>query len=230
MTSYSFSAFLPAPAIPSSRTHTPHWALLPRTSAQVPPTRDLLIKTSPNYLVHGNGIHADLRLLKTAGQLWVVKDFSARPWWLRQSIGRWLIRHELAALRKLEGLAGAPKAVTRMDGFALAYHYVEGVPLSMTSSEHLPPAFFRRYEQMVEAMHQRGIAHLNLRHGNNVLVTPDQQPVIIDFQRHLPLRWLPLLGILLRRIDFAGVYARWQGYMLAILRAEAAARDEHTMP
>jgi hypothetical protein len=185
------------------------------------PTRAALAAAPPHYLVQGRRHHADLRLLRLQDRLWVIKDFSARPWWLRWTLGFWLTRRELSALRRLQGLDGIPRNVTRVDALAFAYHYVDGNPLRLTSYRQLSPDFFCRYEQLLEAMHARGIAHLQLGGGSNVLVTPELQPVLLDFQTHLRLpRWFSRLTALLVRMDFRALATVWNRYMLAVLHAE----------
>jgi hypothetical protein len=49
-----------------------------------------------------------------------------------------------------------------------------------------------------------------MRNADNILVTPTGEPVIIDFQSHLGLRWMP--GPLRRfaeRVDHASIYKHW---------------------
>jgi hypothetical protein len=59
-------------------------------------------------------------------------------------------------------------------------------------------------------MHARGIAHLDLRNGRNLLVTEAQQPVLLDFQSSVRLSRLPrFLQRILRDIDVSGVYKWW---------------------
>ncbi|MCD6060267.1 MAG: hypothetical protein K0S16_578 [Moraxellaceae bacterium] len=185
------------------------------------PTRALLEAQPANYLVRGSAAGADLRLLKVQDTEWVVKDFASRPAWLRQTLGAWLIAREFAALKKLEGLEGVPGSVVRVDRFAFAYRHVEGLPLSCALMEKLPADFFQHLEALVEEVHRRGVVHLNLGQGSNILVTPEQRPVILDFQTHvrLPL-WIRGLRRLLARIDGNAIHQLWNRYMLALLSAE----------
>lgn len=186
------------------------------------PSRDLLQKRPSRYLIHGRGKGADLRLLRIHNTLWVVKDFAQRPWWLRWTLGLWFNRREFAALHRLQGTPGIPAGVTRVDRFAFAYHYVEGIPLDMMRVEELSPGFFRRYEELVEAIHRRGIVHLSLHRPDNIVITPDRQPVLLDFQSHVYLpRWFAWLTALLASIDFTATHKLWNRYMLAVLSNEA---------
>lgn len=175
-----------------------------------PPTRQLLTTEPPHYLSRGRAANADVRLVETGGQRWVVKDFSACPVWIRQTLGRWMIGRELHALQRLDGIPGIPGGAVRIDDFAFAYHFIPGRPLAQIPNGELTADFFLAYERLVLRMHERGLAHLDLRNSGNVLVSPDLQPVLIDFQSWLPLpRWWPALSRYLQKIDLSGVYKFW---------------------
>ncbi|MFZ5560515.1 MAG: hypothetical protein ACOY41_03130 [Pseudomonadota bacterium] len=209
---------LPAP----SRVPTPTLVVRPETWLEDSiPTREILEARAPHYLARGRRGRADLRLVNVQDIAWVVKDFSRQRGWLRRTLGSWLIAREVAALKRLQGLEGIPQGVVRVDRLAFAYRHVEGVPLASMLSEHLSSDFFNRFEALAEAMHRRGIVHLDLRQGSNVLVTADQQPVILDFHAHLRLpRRLAGLVRLLARLDLNAIHHLWNRYLLTVLSAE----------
>lgn len=192
-------------------------------SSTLPPTRQLLRATAASYRLHGHRYHADLRLVAMDDASWVVKDMAHCAPWFRLTLGRWLLQRELKALMALQGLPGFPEYVARIDGDALAYRHVQGVAL-----DHLPPlqlstAFFQRLEEALERMHGRGIVHLNLGRGKDIVVTPDQRPVIVDFQHHIQLpRWMKHLVALVAHFDFRAMSAAWRRYTLAVLQSEEA--------
>ena len=71
-----------------------------------------------------------------------------------------------------------------------------------------------------------GIVHLNLGRGKDVVVTPDQRPVIVDFQHHIQLpRWMKHLAALVAHFDFRAMSAAWRRYTLAVLQSEEASLD-----
>lgn len=166
---------------------------------------------SRRWLSRGRAANADVSLLVLRGESWVIKDFSACAWWFRHTLGRLMVHRELRALMALNGLPGIPADAHRVDALALAYRFVQARPLGEMPRRAVSPDFFLAFEALVAAMHRRGFAHLDLRNGGNVLVTPDMKPVLIDFQSSVRLRrWLP--SRLLKRIDRSGVYKFWRRY------------------
>lgn len=178
------------------------------------PDRSLLNDQTPHYLSRGRLANSDVRLIHIDNQAWVVKDFSACPFFIKQTVGRLMIRREVRALQLLSDIPGVPQNVIKIDSFALAYHYVEGRPLTSISSASISLSFFLAFEHLVQALHRRGIAHLDLRNSGNVLMDEHGLPVIIDFQSwiFLPL-WLPFLAYALRLVDLSGVYKLWNNLM-----------------
>ncbi len=188
------------------------------------PSRQMLSTEAPHYLSRGRAANADVRLLAIDGQRWVVKDFSACPWFIRNSLGRWMIGRELRALQRLDGIAGIPEGARRIDRYAFSYHFIEARPLAKVPAAELSPAFFLAYEKLVRQMHERGLVHLDLRNSGNVLVSPDFQPILIDFQSWLALpRWWPALARYLQKIDLSGVYKFWTRCLPGTMDAERQA-------
>jgi len=143
----------------------------------------------------------------------VVKDFSPRARWLRETWGRWSLRRELRAYRALVGLDCVPRPLGRLDALAFAVEYRPGRRMSRRLAGELRPGFPARLEEAVRAMHARGVVHLDLRHRSNVLVDARGDPVLIDFASAIclrPDRWLGrvLLGWL-APIDRRAV-AKWR--------------------
>jgi hypothetical protein len=145
------------------------------------------------------------------GIAWVVKDFRPRSWLVRNLIGRLLIRRESTGLAKVAGMPGTPPDAFRVDAHALAYRFVPGSGLRRCRSDALAADFFPALERTVLDMHARArIVHLDMRNADNVLVTDTGQPMLLDFQSHLGLGWIPgPLERFARRIDLAAIYKHW---------------------
>jgi RIO-like serine/threonine protein kinase len=71
--------------------------------------------------------------------------------------------------------------------------------------------FFPALERSVLAMHARArIVHLDMRNADNILVTDSGEPLLLDFQSHLGLGWMPgPLRRFAQRIDLAAIYKHW---------------------
>lgn len=96
-------------------------------------------------------------------------------------IARRLLARERRALHALAPLAGVARLVEerpRCD--VLERSFMPGVPLCL--AEELPRDFFERLEELVRALHARGVCHNDLHKEGNVLVGEDGRPALVDFQ------------------------------------------------
>ncbi len=110
----------------------------------------------------------------------VVKDYARRSR-LARLVGPALVRHELAMLERLEGIAGVPRPLGRLGRFALAMELVDGAPLRRHGlPAGLGAAFFDALDGIVAAIASRGVVHLDLRSPSNVLHTRSGAPAIVD--------------------------------------------------
>jgi len=169
------------------------------------------MQASPKQVLReGRWANASVQRLSIGGADWTVKDFASRPWWVRNLIGRFLLRRELRALRRLAGIDGVPAQAFRVDGHAIAARFVPGVTLDRAPREQMNESFFLALEALFREVHARGLVHLDSRGSSNLLATPQGRPAVIDFQAALSTRLLP--GPLRRRleaIDMGGVYKNW---------------------
>jgi hypothetical protein len=179
--------------------------------AQSPITREELERSPGQVISLGRWANAVLSLHRLDGEQWVVKDFRARPLVVRSTIGRLLVRRELRALSRLAGLEGVPAGAFRVDAHALAYRYVPGTPLNRAEEPCKNAEFFLAFERLLDEVHARGIVHLDVRNGRNVLVTEAGRAALIDFQSHLGTAGLPgAIRHWMERFDMAGVYKHWE--------------------
>lgn len=187
-------------------------------------------------LVHSGGpFNARVyRVESSGGDAQMEKDFSECCWLVRNTVGRLLVFRECWILRRLAGTGAVPEGVRRISPFALREDWcegftlrdsccgvheenppgtrtVEGVPQEILDAPP-PRGFFEALEAGIQAVHARGLVHLDLHNERNVMVAPGYRPVILDWQSALPLAKVPLLGLALRRIDLAGVYKLWDRF------------------
>ncbi len=124
---------------------------------------------------------ANVSLVEFDGKKFVLKEVSTMPWLLRITLGRWLIFREVLVYKRLDGLEGIPKLVARVGKDAILLSFEEGMPLRKETKPHIPSGFFEKLENLVKAIHERGVVHLDLGQRKNILVRKDGNPVILDF-------------------------------------------------
>jgi serine/threonine protein kinase len=142
------------------------------------------------WIVEKNGVRA------------VVKDFSENRFLFRNIVGRFLIWREAKAYGKLSGIKGVPEFYGVIGGLALAIEEIPGRSLENLEKEmHLPHTFFESMETLVNAFHQRGLAHCDLKRAPNTLLGSDGMPHIVDWAASISkgeLR-LPPFNLIFRR-------------------------------
>jgi hypothetical protein len=132
-------------------------------------------------LHRGNARNPDVLLVQIPGGRAVVKDFAPRGAFVRRVLGPLIHGREIRAYRALEGSEAVPRFLGRIDGLAFAVEYRPGRRMSRKLAGQVPSAFLEDLERVIRAMHERGVAHLDLRHRSNVMVDGDGRPVLIDF-------------------------------------------------
>jgi serine/threonine protein kinase len=112
----------------------------------------------------------------------VVKDFSRLGFLYRNTFGRFLVWREAKAYRHLRGVDGTPRLFRVIDGLALVIEEIPGKSLENAYRDFtLPASFFKELEDLVNRIHDRGIAHCDLKKEANVLLGEDGRPHIIDW-------------------------------------------------
>lgn len=101
-------------------------------------------------------------------------------------LGRVLTEHEIRLYMLAQGVVGVPKFVGMWGATGFAHEYVEGCPLS--KDVVLSDGFFGQLAAILEALHRREIAYVDLEKRENILLGDDERPYLIDFQIswHLP--------------------------------------------
>lgn len=124
-------------------------------------------------------------------------------------IGRWLARREAAAFRQLQGIEGIPAFLGFWEDTGILHEFVPGHVLR--KGERVDDHFHDRLRAVIDAIHVRDMAYVDLEKCENVLVGDDGRPYLVDFQiafrwpwrigaRSRPVRWL------LRRFQASDVY------------------------
>ena len=147
----------------------------------LPPSREALATGAGRpYRSGRNWTKADIYLWEEGGSRLAIKDYSGRPAWIRQSLGRYLVGRECAAYERLRGIPGIPAFAGRIDSCAFAVEFVEGADLSRARRGEVPAPFFDRLLDLLAAVHRAGVAQGDLHH-RDVIVSPSERPFLIDF-------------------------------------------------
>jgi serine/threonine protein kinase len=95
-------------------------------------------------------------------------------------LGRFLAEHEEVVYQAVHDLPGVPRYLGRWEHTGLIHEYVEGHPLQ--PRERVDDLFFPRLAALLDALHKRNIAYVDLEKRENIIVDDEGQPHLIDFQ------------------------------------------------
>jgi RIO-like serine/threonine protein kinase len=109
------------------------------------------------------------------------QGFLRRAARFRLFVAPFLISREIAALKRLDGLACVPAFYARLDRLAFALEFIEGTPLDTFARGELAPEVFPRVEAAIASVHARGVSHADLKRRSNILLRPDGEIAIVDF-------------------------------------------------
>lgn len=190
---------------------------------------DLTVKV----LRPAEGSRPDVRLLEVNGALVVIKDYGSGANMFKRSVGRYLVERELAAYKRLKGLKGIPACLGCLDPYTLVLRYVDAKPAPLIDARRLTPDFFSCLFELVRRIHERGVAHGDLRRLPNILVDRNDAPVLVDFTAAIISGSSPLAALILPQIfenDLRGVYKLKMHCTPELLTHEEEAFLEHRGP
>jgi len=161
---------------------------------------------------------ADILLLGEGETGMILKDFAEKRGPVRW-FGSRQLRHERRALKRLQGIEGIPRLLGEIPPCGLLLQPMPGGPISRWRRR--PPeqieSMLERLEALVSRIHERGIAHLDLRKRDNILVSDDGRPGVIDFNASVLFRPGSLAARVvfpwLRRLDRAAIL-KWRSFLL----------------
>ena len=158
-------------------------------------------------LTKGHFGKPDLKQVEVNGLSLMVKDVGEKHFFLRWTLGLWLIHKEWKIYSRLVGIKGIPRPIERVDRFAFAIRFVPGRPI--LRGELLPSSFFPDLESVLGQVHARGVVHMDLRHKGNILISEKGEPFLIDFNSSFAFKERGILRRylfpLLRWVDYGGL-------------------------
>ncbi len=99
---------------------------------------------------------------------------------LSRSINLALLRHEYLVYQKLQGMDTVPACYGMAKEKYLVIEYIKGTTIRQNRPEK-KSEFYVKLLYAIKEMHRRGVAHNDLKRKENLLVTHDENPKIIDF-------------------------------------------------
>jgi hypothetical protein len=104
-------------------------------------------------------------------------------------LGRMLAARECGALRRLCDVEGVPRLIARWGPTGVVREYIAGHALA--KKENVPDDFHARLRSLIDTLHRREMAFVDLEKCENVIVGDDGRPYLVDFQIcwYLPVKW-----------------------------------------
>lgn len=95
-------------------------------------------------------------------------------------LGRRLARRELRMYRHVADLDGVPALFGELGSHGFAHAYAEG--RTHLRAEPLDAEFFDKLDRLVDRIHERDMAFVDLSKPDNILIGADGNPYLFDFQ------------------------------------------------
>jgi hypothetical protein len=194
-----------------------------RTLAQEPEVTSILPATLPADLLvtvvkKGPWGKADILRFNYEGGEAILKDFSAKSAPVRW-LGRRQLRRERRALDGLAGVPGVPAVLGGLPPYGLFLQPMRGEAITRWRRRPRPEIapMLERLAALVDRIHARGVAHLDLRKRDNILVAADGTPSVIDFNASISFRpgslGSRLIFPVLRAVDRSALL-KWKALLL----------------
>ncbi len=163
-----------------------------------PPGPEMLRSHSVETFREGAGSRPHVLAVDYQGERWVLKDFDGCDRWFAIAFGRLFSFREARALRLLNGVHGVPELVSRPTPRSILMQRLNAVPVLKCERKPDWESYFQALQRLVDAMHERGMAHCDLRSPHNMLIDSHDVPWVVDFagawlrgaRWNLPSRWL----------------------------------------
>ncbi len=135
--------------------------------------------TPERRIIGRNLSKADVLVYRVEGKRIAVKDYSARPFLARHTVGRFLTGRECRAYERAGAVPGLAPFLGRLGPLTMATAWIDAIPLSDLSQGTASPQLFDRLDAVVRGLHDRGVAMADLHH-RDVLVAEDGGVHVVD--------------------------------------------------
>jgi len=91
-----------------------------------------------------------------------------------------MLQHEARVYQQLKHLKGIPACYGLIDNRYLALEFIHGDPIRIKRPVN-NERYFKTLFNLIEQMHLNGVAHMDLKKKDNLLVTHQDEPCVLDF-------------------------------------------------
>ena len=129
----------------------------------------------------GGGSRPDVFLLQSEGKFAVLKDHDGMDRWFAKIIGPLLAWREAKAMRRLEQVSGIPSLIMKPDSRSLLMEYIPARQVVYVGQDECDSnQYIHSLQTLIELMHDRGVAHGDLRSPTNALIDDDGNAALVD--------------------------------------------------
>jgi len=129
----------------------------------------------------GGGSRPDVLVIEIQGEQAVLKDHNRTDKGFALIVAPLLVWRETKALKKLKQVSGIPNLLSVPDKRAILMQHIPAEQIvKLNKIKPVWEDFYPRLLQLINQMHQAGVAHCDLRSPTNTLVTSEGEPVLVD--------------------------------------------------
>ena len=159
----------------------------PGTTDDAPLDLALLDRLDPLLRIPGrNSTKADILMYRHGTLQVALKDYRARPWWIRHTLGRLLVARETAGYQAARGIPGVARFLGRLGPLSLATEWIDGRTLRSFRGQLVDVAILDRLREVIDRLHAAGIALGDL-HRRDVLIDAEGNVTLVDLATALAL-------------------------------------------
>ena len=130
----------------------------------------------------GGGSRPDVLLLEKDGEQVVLKDHDGMDKWFALLIGPILAWREAKAMKRLKSVEGVPTLLAQPDNRSLLMEHIAARQVvNVDQSEFIAKEYLDNLKNLIEQVHNAGVAHGDLRSPTNALIDQNGQAALVDF-------------------------------------------------
>jgi len=150
--------------------------LSPEFERQVIQWAEQARRTNSHYL--SKGYQGQVLLFDDGDRRLVVKV--PPRWWPYSWLSARMLRWEARVYQQLTGIEGIPRCYGLLAGRYLVLDYIAGQGLRQAQIPDRE-AFYKEFLRIIRRMHAVGVGHADLKRKDNILVSDNGRPYLIDF-------------------------------------------------